>query len=156
MTTENSDTEIHRSRRDIRPAIFIWGTSLLIWFFGYCIIASSGPLGERLFGASIVLLIGSIAPWMWLATSYWIADGMLHLKCAMFHKELELKDIREIRFTKQRGGCSFAFSRQGLYIEIEGSDRGYRLSPKDRDAFVEELKKVCGQELKVVKEEEQK
>ena len=153
MTTENSETEIFRSRRDMRPAIFIWGTSLLIWFFGYCIIASSGPFGERLFGASIVFLIGSIAPWMWLATSYWISQGTLHLKSGPFHKELKLSEIREVRITKQRGGCSFAFSRQGLYIEIEGSDRGYRISPLDREAFVEELKKVCD-DLTVVKEED--
>ena len=136
----------------MRPAIFIWGTSLLIWFFGYCIIASSGPFGERLFGASIVFLIGSIAPWMWLNTYYWIADGMLHLKSGMFHKELKLSDIREVRITKQRGGCSFAFSRQGLYIEIEGSNRGFRISPMDRDAFVELLEKECDG-ITVIKEE---
>ena len=136
----------------MRPTIFIWGTTLLIWFFGYCIIASSGPLGERLFGASIVFLIGSIAPWLWFATSYWIRAGKLHLKSGMFHKELELKDIREVRVTKQRGGCSFAFSRQGLYIEVEGSDRGYRISPMDRSAFVEELEKRCD-DLTVVKED---
>ena len=152
MTTENSNTEIFRSRRDIRPAVFIWCTSLLIWFFGYCIIASSGPLGERLFGALIVLLIGSIAPWMWLNTYYWIADGTLHLKSGMFHKELELSAMREVRITKQRGGCSFAFSRKGLYIEIEGSDRGYRLSPRDRDAFVKLLEKECDG-ITVIKED---
>jgi len=147
-----SDTEIYRSRYDVRPTIFIWGTSLLIWFFGYCIIISSGPLGERLFGASIVFLIGSVAPWLWLDTSYWIAKETLHLKSGMFHKELKLSDIREVRFTKQRGGCSFAFSRQGLYIEVEGSDRGFRISPKDREAFVKELEKECD-DLTVVKED---
>ena len=153
MTTENSNTEIFRTSHGKRSTIFIWGTSLLIWFFGYCIIASSGPLGERLFGTSIVFLIGSIAPWMWLTTSYWITEGTLHLKSGMFHKELKLSDIREVRITKQRGGCSFAFSRKGLYIEIEGSDRGYRISPKDRDAFLELLEKECDN-LTVVKEEQ--
>ncbi|MBL7032198.1 MAG: PH domain-containing protein [Nitrospira sp.] len=152
MTIENSDTEIFRSRRDMRSTIFVWGTSLLIWFFGYCIIASSGPLGERLFGASIVFLIGSIAPWLWLTTGYWITQGTLHLKSGMLHKELKLSDIREVTYTKQRGGCSFAFSRQGLYIEVEGSDRGYRVSPMDRSKFVEELEKRCDN-LKVITED---
>ena len=77
---------------------------------------------------------------------------MLHLKSGMFHKELKLSDIREVRITKQRGGCSFAFSRQGLYIEIEGSNRGFRISPMDRDAFVELLEKECDG-ITVIKEE---
>ena len=152
MTMKNLDIEIFRSRRDKRPTIFIWGTSLLIWFFGYCIIVSSGPFVERLFGASIVFIIGSVAPWLWLTTSYWISDGTLHLKSGILHKELKLSDIREVTYTKQRGGCSFAFSRQGLYIEVEGSDRAFRVSPMDRSVFVEALKKRC-ENLKVIEEE---
>ncbi len=143
MAIENSDTEIFRSRHDMLSTIFVWGTSLLIWFFGYCIIASTGPLGERLFGASIVFLIGSVAPWLWLTTSYWITQGTLHLKSGMLHKELKLSDIREVTYTKERGGCSFAFSRRALYIEVEGTDRGFRVSPIDRRAFVEALEKRC-------------
>ena len=152
MTMNNSDTEIFRSRHGMRSTIFVWGTSLLIWFFGYCIIASTGPLGERLFGASIVFLIGSIAPWLWLTTSYRITQGTLHLKSGMLHKELKLSDIREITYTKERGGCSFAFSRQALYIEVEGSDRGFRVSPMDRNAFVEALEKKCDK-LRVINED---
>lgn len=148
-----SDTEVFRSRHDLRSSIFVWGTALLIWFFGCCIIASSGPLGERLFGASVVFSIGSIAPWLWLTTIYRITPVKLHLKSGPFHKELNLSDITEITYTKQRGGFSFAFSRQGLHIEVEGSDRGYRLSPKDRKAFVEALQKRCD-DLKVIEEEQ--
>ncbi len=143
MIMKNSDTEIFRSGHDMRSTVFVWFTSLLIWFFGYCIIVSSGPLGERLFGASIVFLIGSIAPWLWFATSYWITDGALHIKSGMFHKEIKLSDIKEVTYTKERGGFSFAFSRQALHIEDEVSDRGYRISPKDRGAFVEALKERC-------------
>ena len=103
MITENSDTEIFRSRHDKRSTIFVWGTALLIWFFGYCIIVSSGPLGERLFGASIVFLIGSVAPLLWLTTSYRITPESLHLKSGMLHKELKLRDIREVTYTKEEG-----------------------------------------------------
>ena len=61
----------------------------------------------------------------------------------MFHKELKLSDIREVTYTKDRGGFSFAFSRQALYIEVEGPDRVYRISPMDRRLFVEMLEKRC-------------
>jgi len=143
MTIENSDTEVFRSSHDIRSTVFVWGTALLVWFFSYSIIASSGPFGERLFGASIVFLIGSIAPLLWLTTSYRITQGSLYLRSGVFHKELKLRDIREVTYTKERGGFSFAFSRQALHIEVDGSDRGYRVSPIDRHRFVEVLQRRC-------------
>ena len=143
MPIESSHAEVFKSKRDIWITVFVWGTSLLLWLFSYSIIASKGPLSERLIGTSITFLIGLIAPWFWLTTLYRVSTASLYMQTGMLHKELKLSDIRRVTYKGPGGGYNFAFSRDSLHIEVEGSDRGYRVSPLNRRGFLIALGKQC-------------
>jgi hypothetical protein len=143
MSIESSHSEVFKSKRDIKITVFVWGTSLLLWLFSFSIIASKGPVNERLIGTSITFLIGLIAPWFWLTTLYRVSTTSLYIQSAMLHKELKLSDIRRVTYKGPGGGYNFAFSRDSLHIEVEGSDRGYRVSPLNRLGFLTALEKRC-------------
>ena len=143
MPIESSHAEVFKSKRDIWITVFVWGTSLLLWLFSYSIIASKGPLNERLIGTSITFLMAFIAPWFWFTTLYRVSTTSLHIQSGMLHKELKLSDIRGVTYKGPGGGYNFAFSRDSLHIEVEGSDRGYRISPLNRGGFLTALEKRC-------------
>ena len=143
MPADNPHTFVFKSKRDTWITIFIWSTSLLLWLFAYGIIVTNGPIIERLIGASITLSIGFIAPWFWLTTHYRITDTSLHLHSGIFHKELKLSDIKRVTCKGDGSGYSFAFSRDSIHLEVEGSGRGYKVSPLHRREFILELAKQC-------------
>lgn len=143
MSIESSHAEVFKSKRDIKLTIFVWSTSILLWIFSYSIIASNGPFSERLIGISITFLAGFIAPWFWFMTRYRVSTTSLYMQTGMLHKELKLRDIRRVTYKGQGGGYNFAFSRDSLHIEVEGSERGYRVSPLDRSGFLTALEKRC-------------
>jgi hypothetical protein len=143
MSIESSHAEVFKSKRDIWITVFVWGTSILLWLFSFSIIASKGPVNERLIGTSITFLIGLIAPWFWLTTLYRVSTTSLYIQSGMLHKELTLRDIRRVTYKGPGGGYNFAFSRDSLHIEVEGSDRGYRVSPLNRRGFLTALEKRC-------------
>jgi hypothetical protein len=143
MSIDSSHAEVFKSKRDIWITVFVWGTSILLWLFSFSIIASKGPLNERLIGTSITFLTGLIAPWFWFATRYRVSTTSLYLQTGMLHKELMLRDIRRVTYKGPGGGYNFAFSRDSLHIEVEGSDRGYRVSPLNRLGFLTALEKQC-------------
>ena len=143
MPADHSHTKVFKSKRDKWITIFIWSTSLLLWLFAYGIIVSSGPFVERLIGTAITLSIGLIAPWFWFTTYYRITGTSLHLHSGMFHKELKLSEIKCVTFKGDGSGYSFAFSRDSIHLEVEGSGRGYKVSPLDRRGFISELAKQC-------------
>jgi len=143
MSIKSSDSEVFKSKRDIRLTVFVWSTSGLIWLFSYSILASNGPVSERLIGTSITFLIGLIAPWFWFTTMYRVSTTSLYLQTGMLHKELMLSDIRQVTYKGLGGGHNFTFSRDSLHLEVEGSDRGYRVSPLNRQGFLTALEKRC-------------
>jgi hypothetical protein len=143
MPTDHSHTLVFKSKRDTWITIFIWSTSLLLWLFAYGIIVTAGPIIERFIGASITISIGLIAPWFWLTTHYRITDNSLHLHSGMFHKALSLSEIKRVTSKGDGSGYSFAFSRDSIHLEVEGSGRGYKVSPLYRGEFISELAKRC-------------
>jgi len=143
MSIESSDADVFKSKRDTWITVFVWGTSLLLLLFSYSIISSKGPFSERLVGTSITFMIGLIAPWFWLTTLYRISTTSLYMQSGMLHKELKLSDIRGVTYKGQRGGYNFAFSSDSLHVEVEGSERGYRVSPLNRRGFLTALEKQC-------------
>ncbi len=142
MSIESSHTEVFKSKSDNWITVFVWSTTLLLWLFSYSIIASKGPFNERLIGTFITFVIGLVAPWFWLTTFYRVSAISLNIQSGMLHKELKLNDIREVTY-KGQGGYNFAFSSDSLHIDVEGSDRGYRVSPLDRPGFMTALEKRC-------------
>ncbi len=143
MSINSSDSEVFKSKRDMRLTVFVWSTSALIWLFSYSIFTSNGPVSERLIGTSITLLISLLAPWFWLTTLYKVSTTTLHMQTGMLHKDIKLGDIREVTYKGPGGGHNFTFSRDSLHLEVEGSDRGYRVSPLNRQGFLTALEKRC-------------
>lgn len=143
MSADNSDAEVFKSRRGHWATIFVWSTVFLLSLFSYGIIVSKGPAGERIIGASITLIIGLIAPWFWFTTRYRISETSLHLQSGMLHKELKLLDIRRVTYKGDGSGYNFAFSPDTLHIEVEGSNRGYKVSPLERRGFMAALGRRC-------------
>lgn len=143
MSIESSHVGVFKSKRDKKITVFVWGTSILLWLFSFSVIASKGPVNERLIGTSVIFLIGLIAPWFWFTTRYRISTTSLYMQSGMLHKELTLRDIRRVTYKGPGGGYNFAFSRDSLHIEVKGSDRGYRVSPLDRHGFMKALEKRC-------------
>ena len=120
MSIESSHAGVFKSKRDKKLTVFVWVTSVLIWFFSYGIIASNGPLSERLFGFSITFLAGFAAPWFWLTTRYRVSTTSLYMQTGMLHKELMLRDILRVTYPWTGGGHNFTFSRDTLHLEVEG------------------------------------
>lgn len=143
MSKDNSPSEVFTSKRDKRAAALVWGIAFLLWLFSFSIIASAGPFIERLIGAGTAFLLGLIGPWLWFTTKYRITETSLHLQSGAFHKELKFHEIRRVTDDVPVRGWSFAFSRDTLHIEAEGSPRGYQISPLDRKGFMEALAKRC-------------
>ncbi len=134
---------VFRSRRDKKATALVWGIALLLWLFSFSIISSEGPFIDRLAGATITFLIGIIAPWFWLTTRYRVSGDSLHLQSGPFHRELKFGEIRRVTDNVTVRGWSFAFSRDALQIDVEGSPLGYQVSPLDRRGFLESLATGC-------------
>ena len=143
MSIDNSHAEVFKSKRDKIATVIVWGIALILWIFSYSIIASKGPIIDRLIGAGIAFLLGSIGPWFWFTTKYRITTTSLHLQSGAFHKELKLHEIRRVTDEVPVRGWGFAFSRDILHIEAEGSPRGYQVSPLDRKGFMAALARRC-------------
>ncbi len=143
MTEANSHIDAFKSRRGPWITVFIWSSALLIWLFSYGIIITEGPISERLFGASITFIIGLVAPWFWFTTRYRVSETTIHLQCGMLQKELKLQDIQRITFKGDGSGYSFALSRDSIHIAIEGSARGYKISPLDVMGFMAAIGRRC-------------
>ena len=143
MSTEHEQNEVFISRRDKRATVFVWGIALLLWLFSFSIISSEGAFIERLAGSTITFLIGLIAPWFWLTTRYRMTSTSLHMQSGPFHKELKYREISGVTDKISVKSWSFAFSRDTLQIDVEGSPRGYQVSPLDRSGFLALLAKGC-------------
>jgi len=140
---EKSDIEVFVSKRDKWATVLVWGIASLIWLFTYGIIISAGPFIERLIGILITFVLGLIAPWFWFTTKYRITSTSLHIQTGAFHKELKLSEIREVTDKVPVRSLSFAFSRDALQIEVEGSPRGYQISPLNQTGFMTALARQC-------------
>ncbi len=139
MSADNSHTNVYKSRRGKWISIFVWFSAFLLSFFSYGIIISNSPLIERIFGSSITLIIAFIAPWFWFTTRYRISSTSLHLQSGMLHKELKLQEIQRVTYKGDGSGYSFALSRDSIHIVVEGSERGYKVSPINKRGFMEAL-----------------
>ena len=119
----------HPPKKDVVYGIVVWSIAvvllpILIFFFS---------VGVAIMYILSVLLV----VWMWNSTVYIIENDELYIKCLVFRKHVQIKDIQSIKRTRNIYS-SFALSVDRLEI-TDKSDK-YYVAPKDFESFIEELK----------------
>lgn len=93
------------------------------------------------FGGTYVL--GWIAPYIWLTTRYRIGRTSLELCAGPIYQKLALRKIEMVLRTRQGVDLGFAFDSDFLWIGYPSSWGGYRVSPREREIFLELLDQRC-------------
>lgn len=87
----------------------------------------------------IFLLSFLLSFWLWNSTSYKIEKGELFIKCWVFRRKVNVKDIVKVKKTKNFL-ASYALALDRLEITEKNKSK-YYLSPNNFETFIEELKK---------------
>ncbi len=113
----------------------------------YTLVIWSAPiiiLPFLIFSFSVTILIIFVLSfllsfWLWNSTSYKIEKGELFIKCWVFRRKVNIKDIVKVKKTKNFL-ASYALALDRLEITEKNKSK-YYLSPNNFETFIEELKK---------------
>ncbi len=121
---------LHYSRRD-RWLGGVFGASVLVMIIAAATVRSPSML---LVAAAYVGFIG----WIWFGTYYLITGSELVVRCGPFRQTRNVSSIRQVRSTRHLIS-SPALSLRRLMVDC-GEDGFVVISPRDRDAFLRDLK----------------
>lgn len=121
------------SKRDIWIAIPIWALIIVFIRMLYEMITQ-----VSVFGILISLIIIGIIGLFWFYTRYEIEDELLIIKFGFIKKEINIKDIKSIRKTKNPL-ASPALSIHKIEINYDKYET-IQISPKDIDLVISELR----------------
>lgn len=93
---------------------------------------------HTLIGLLLVGIFVSYFIYMAANTSYWIEDGLLHIRCGLWKRKIDVARIRKIE-TSRNLISSPAMSLDRLEIYYDKMD-SVVISPKDKIGFVKALK----------------
>ncbi len=118
-------------KKDLIYALTIWAAPTIVLFL-------------LLFNFSFTLLIIFILSfmlsfWLWNSTKYEITNGELCIRCWLFKKRVNIKDIEQVKKTKNIW-ASYALAVERLEITEKNKSK-YYISPNNFEAFIAELKR---------------
>ncbi len=87
----------------------------------------------------IFLLSFLLSFWLWNGTSYKIEKGELFIKCWVFRRKVNIKDILRVKKTRNFL-ASYAMALDRLEITDKNKSK-YYVSPNSFETFIAELKK---------------
>ncbi len=117
-------------KKDKFYALVIWSVPIIIIPF-------------LIFSFSITILIIFVLSlllsfWLWNSTSYKIEKGELFIKCWVFRRKVNIKDIVKVKKTKNFL-ASYAMALDRLEITEKNKSK-YYISPNNFETFIAELK----------------
>ncbi|WP_205504269.1 PH domain-containing protein [Rufibacter psychrotolerans] len=123
-------------------ALAIWGTIVLV--VGILMVEVQGPmplLGKLGLGLFTFLVCGLLA-WIWFATFYRIAEGVLYFRSGPIHGSIPIQQIKAVKLNHHLwSGIRPALDLRGMVIQYNKWDEIY-LSPADKEPFLEALRQV--------------
>ena len=138
-----SNIEVYYSKRDWWATIIVWTIITICWAAGIYLIFISLSQGVEIFSGLVSLLAGLGSLWFWSSTRYKLLDHSLKLISGPFFKTIYYSNIKGVRDGRKTNGLSFAFSRDCLQIDVEGSKLGFRISPEEQYGFLSALANKC-------------
>ena len=121
----------HSAHKDLLYTLVIWSAPLIVLLF---LIFSFSVAILVIFVLSLLLSL-----WLWTSTSYEISEGNLFVRCWIFSKKANIKNIVKVRKTRNLL-ASFATALDRLEITEKNGSK-YYVSPSDFQTFIAELKK---------------
>ena len=118
-------------RKDKFYAFVIWSAPTIIILF---LIFSFSVTTLIIFLLSFLLSF-----WLWNSTSYKIEKGELFIKCWVFERKVNIKDILRVKKTRNFL-ASYAMALDRLEITEKNRSK-YYVSPNSFETFIAELKK---------------
>ncbi len=118
-------------RKDKFYAFVIWSAPTIIILF---LIFSFSVTTLIIFLLSFLLSF-----WLWNGTSYKIEKGELFIKCWVFERKVNIKDILRVKKTRNFL-ASYAMALDRLEITEKNKSK-YYVSPNSFETFIAELKK---------------
>jgi len=118
-------------RKDRFYAFVIWSAPTIIILF---LIFSFSVTTLIIFLLSFLLSF-----WLWNSTSYKIEKGELFIKCWVFRRKVNIKDILRVKKTRNFL-ASYAMALDRLEITEKNRSK-YYVSPNSFETFIAELKK---------------
>ena len=124
------------SRKDMWMGIIVWTLISLFAVFLF----QSIFVHFNIIGLLCTVLIISWLSLCWFRTNYTIEKGILTVKNGLLIKKINIHEIETVRYITNPFVAP-ALSRHKL--EINYGNYGFiQISPKDRNAFINELKKI--------------
>ena len=117
-------------KKDKFYALVIWSVPIIIIPF---LIFSFSVTILIIFVLSLLLSF-----WLWNSTSYKIEKGELFIKCWVFRRKVNIKDIVKVKKTKNFL-ASYAMALDRLEITEKNKSK-YYISPNNFETFIAELK----------------
>lgn len=104
---------------------------------GYAVFADN----LALIAFALMLITFVFAVWIWFGTYYIIEENCLYLKCGPIREKIAYDTIKSVKKSRNPlSSLALSIDR----IEIRYGKRGLTLiSPKDKEEFIEELRKKC-------------
>jgi len=125
---------------DLWISLLLWGSNIFFIVIGFTI-----PVNEIwIYLLSIVPMVGLIV-WILIGSYYILKEDLIYMRLGPFFWRIKYDNIKSLRLTTN-WLSSMALS---IYrIEIIEHNKGYfrgttMISPVDREAFLEELKRRC-------------
>ncbi len=87
----------------------------------------------------IFILSFLLSFWLWHSTNYKIEKGVLFIKCWLFRRRINIKNIEKVKKTKNPL-ASYAMALDRLEITEKNKSK-YYISPNNSGTFIAELKK---------------
>ncbi|RFU70428.1 hypothetical protein D0469_07525 [Peribacillus saganii] len=116
-------------------SLILWGTATAALITGIIDINEEG-LGPIVIGVLLALFIG----WLWLTTYYEITDNILLVSAGPIRKRIDIYTIRSLNKTRNPvSSPALSFDRIEIVFNMYDS---VIISPKDKEAFAAELKKI--------------
>ncbi len=82
---------------------------------------------------------GACILWLLYDTWYIIALGRLQFRCGPLRWSVPIRQIEEVGPAKVFWALSMGWSLRYLYVRIRGTRWGWKITPLDHDAFLDDL-----------------
>ena len=102
---------------------------------------SKGPIGPALFATAIVLVMVSLAAWLFLTTEYRVENDLLTVRSGPFRWKIPIRDIESVTPTHNPlSSPALSLDRLQIRYRCGAREIDILVSPDDKQGFIGELR----------------
>lgn len=135
-------TQIFRSKRDLWIVVLIWAGMLMVVFAAVAQFRGDAPLVQRALILGVSIIVVAFVLSMLYSIRYVLDDERLRVNCGPIRYSIPLSAIDHVK-PSRNPLSSPAASLDRLLIKWDGGRKRILISPENKMAFMEDLKKRC-------------